>query len=181
MQPYLGMIFAFGGNFAISGFQMCSGQTLGISQNAALFSILGTFYGGNGVSTFQLPDLRGRVSMHQGTGLGLPTYVVGEVGGNDNTSILYNNMPIHNHSLNANNGDGTTGIPSNTVILSKGPVTGSGPSATVGKIYTTVATNTTLSPNAIGTAGGSIPISIMQPYLTVTYLIAMVGIFPSRN
>jgi len=181
MQPYLGMIFAFGGNFAIYGFQMCNGQTLSISQNTALFSILGTYYGGNGVNTFQLPDLRGRVSIHQGTGLGLPTYVVGEVGGSDSTTILYNNMPIHTHNLNANNGDGTTGVPANNVILSKGPVTGSGPSASVGKIYTTATSNVTLSPNAIGTAGGSVPISIVQPYLTVTYLIAMVGIFPSRN
>lgn len=181
MQVYLALIFAFAGNFAPYGCAFCSGQLMSISQNAALFSLIGTYYGGNGVNTFGLPDLRGRVPIGQGQGPGLSTYVQGQAAGTENTSILQSNLPSHSHSLNVNNGTGSTGIPGTTTILSKGPVTGSGPAAEAGKIYTTTTPNTTLSPNAIGLTGSNIPISIMQPYLAISYFITMVGIFPSRN
>ncbi|WP_183574600.1 phage tail protein [Mucilaginibacter sp. X5P1] len=181
MQVYLALIFAFAGNFAPYGTAFCSGQLLAISQNSALFSLIGTFYGGNGTNNFALPDLRGRMPIGQGQGPGLSNYVVGQTSGTESTSILQSNLPAHTHSLNANNGTGTTGIPGTTTVLSKGPVTGSGPTAEVGKIYTTAAPNTPLSPTAIGLTGSNIPISILQPYLAISYFITMVGIFPARN
>jgi microcystin-dependent protein len=167
-EPYLGQIMMFAGNFAITGWQMCNGQTLPISQYAALFSIIGTYYGGNGTSTFQLPNLQGRVPIHQGTGAGLPTYVVGEVGGAESTTLLYNNMPLHNHQLNVVDGPAGLGTPQGN-FLAKTVAYSAGPS------------NGTMNAAAIGAAGGNVPFSIIQPYLCVTFLIAMVGIFPSRN
>src|ERR1700689_3127872 len=97
--PLLGAIFIFAGNFAPTGYQLCQGQLLPISQYAALFSILGTTYGGNGTSTFQLPDLRGRVPVGQGSGSGLTPIVLGETAGTQNVTILTNNLPAHNHPL----------------------------------------------------------------------------------
>lgn len=181
MDPLLAMIFAFASNFAPQGFLFCSGQLLAISSNTAVFSLLGTTYGGNGTTSFALPDLRGRVPIGQGQGPGLSNYVLGQASGTENTSILINNLPAHTHSLNVNNATGTTGIPGTTTYLSKGPVTGSGPAAQVGEIYTTTAPNTTLSPNAIGLTGSSTPINNIQPYVAISYIIAMNGIFPTRN
>jgi microcystin-dependent protein len=181
MTPYLGMLFAFAGNFAISEFQMCNGQLIAISQNQALFSILGTYYGGNGINTFALPDLRGRTIIHQGTGPGLPTYVVGEAAGTASTNILTSNLPAHTHTFNVNSTIGNTPTPGNTTYLAAGPATGSGPNASQLNSYTTTANNTNLAPNSIGPTGNGIPLNIMQPFLTATYLIAMYGIFPSRN
>ena len=100
-QPYIGAIFMFAGNFAPRGYQICQGQLLPISSYAALFAILGTTYGGNGTSNFGLPDLRGRFPLGQGNGPGLPTNVLGESSGNYQVTVLYNNMPLHNHALNA--------------------------------------------------------------------------------
>ena len=100
-EPFLGEIRMFGGNFAPSGWAMCNGQILPIAQNAALFSILGTSFGGNGTSTFGLPDLRGRAPVHQGQGPGLTTYILGELTGSENVTILQTQMPIHNHMVNA--------------------------------------------------------------------------------
>jgi microcystin-dependent protein len=173
-QPYLGSIMMFGGNFAIRGWQMCNGQTLSIQSYTALFSIIGTYYGGNGVSTFQLPNMQSRVPLHQGTGLGLSTYVIGEYGGTENTSLLYNNMPIHTHTVNAVSSAGNSNTTTNTLL---GPQT----AGTKPELYSTANSNTTMNPNMIQSAGGNVPFSIMQPYLCVTFLIAMVGIFPSRN
>jgi len=181
MEVYLALIFIFAGNFNPRGSLFCSGQLISIAQNTALFSLIGTFYGGNGTSTFAIPDLRGRVPIGQGQGPGTSNYVIGQASGTENVSLLISNLPQHSHSLNANNGTGTTGIPGTTTFLSKGPVTGSGPAAEVGKIYTTTAPNTTLAPNAIGITGSGIPVSILQPYLAVSYIIITSGIFPSRN
>ena len=181
MQVYLALIFAFAGNFAPYGSAFCDGRLMSIAQNTALFSLIGTYFGGNGVQNFGLPDLRGRMPIGQGQGPGLSPYVIGEGGGTQSTTILQTNLPQHTHSLNVNNGTGTTGVPINTTVLSKGPVTGSGPTAEVGKIYTTAAPNVPLSPTSIGLTGSNIPISIMQPYLAVTYFITLVGIFPARN
>lgn len=181
MDTYLAMIFLFAGNFSPMTFAFCTGQVMAISSNAALFSLLGTVYGGNGTSTFALPDLRGRVPVGSGQGPGLSDYVPGQVGGTENTTLLANNMPIHTHLLNVNNAAGTTGTPGTTTYLSKGPTTGSGPNATVEKIYTTNTPNTTLAGNTVGTAGGSSPFSIMQPYLALNYIITIQGLFPSRN
>src|SRR5262249_41768302 len=101
MDPLLGMIFLFAGNFAPTGYLLCSGQLLAISQNAALFSIIGTYYGGNGTTNFALPDFRGRVPISQGQGPGLSPYNMGQVGGTENTTLLLSNLPIHTHPIGA--------------------------------------------------------------------------------
>jgi microcystin-dependent protein len=181
MDPLLAMIFAFGSNFAPQGFLFCSGQLLAISSNTAVFSLLGTTYGGNGVNNFALPDLRGRAPIGQGQGPGLSNYVLGQAAGTETVPILINNLPSHTHTLNANTAAGTTGVPGTTTYLSKGPSTGSGPNATVENIYTTTAPNTTLAANAIGLTGSSVPLPNLQPYLAISYIIAMNGIFPTRN
>jgi microcystin-dependent protein len=181
MDPLLAMIFAFGSNFAPQGYLFCSGQLLSIASNTAVFSLLGTTYGGNGTTNFALPDLRGRAPIGQGQGPGLSNYVLGQSAGIESVSLLVNNLPAHTHSFNLNSAAGTTGIPGTTTYLSKGPTTGSGPNATTLDTYTTTAPNTTLAANAVGLTGSSIPISILQPYLAISYIIAMNGIFPTRN
>ena len=181
MDPLLAMIFAFGSNFAPQGYLFCSGQLLAIASNTAVFSLLGTTYGGNGTTNFALPDLRGRAPIGQGQGPGLNNYVLGQAAGTETVSILISNLPSHTHAFNVNNAAGTTGIPGTTTYLSKGPSTGSGPNATVLDIYTTAAPNTTLAANAVGLTGSSVPMSNLQPYLAISYVIAMFGIFPTRN
>jgi microcystin-dependent protein len=175
-ECYLGQIQAFGFNFAPKGWALCNGQLLPIAQNAALFSLLGTFYGGNGVQTFALPNLQGRFPLHWGSGAGLPPYVIGEFSGTPSQTLLVSNMPIHNHALNASSASATTENPGGNF-----PATANDP-ATFNPISVYGPTaNTTLNPTAIGIAGGSQPLSIMPPYLAVTFCIAMNGIFPSRN
>jgi microcystin-dependent protein len=169
-EPYLGEIRMFAGNFAINGWQMCNGQLLSISQYAALFSILGTTYGGNGQTTFALPDLRGRVALHQGTGNGLPTYVTGEAAGSDTVTLISTQMPQHSHQINASTG-GNQVSPSNNYP---------GNEATPIKIYSATGP-VQMNPAVVAISGGSQPHPNIQPFLCVTFLIAMVGIFPSRN
>ncbi len=180
MTPDLAMIYLFAGNFAPSGYQMCNGQIIAISTNTALFSLVGTMYGGNGTNTFALPDLRGRVPNHQGQGPGLSPYIVGQVGGAETTTLTPNQLPSHSHAFNAG-GPGTTGTPGSTTYIAAGPGTGSGPNATQLKTYTTTGPSGALIPNSIGATGGGQPFNIIQPYLTITYVIAMQGVFPSRN
>ncbi len=182
MDPLLAMIFAFGSNFAPQGFLFCSGQLLAISSNTAVFSLLGTTYQGNGTTNFALPDLRGRAPIGQGQGPGLSNYVLGQASGAESVSISISNLPQHTHALNVNSGAATTGgAPGTTTYLSRGPSTGSGPNATVENIYTTTAPNTTLAPTAVGLTGSNIPLPILSPYLAISYIIAMNGIFPTRN
>lgn len=180
MEEYISAIKMFGLNFAIRGWAMCNGQIISIAQNTALFSLLGTTYGGNGQTTFALPNLQGRTPIHQGTGPGLTPRVLGEVAGTETVSILTSNLPAHIHPLMANTGAGTTGVPTNN-YLSASPKNGSGPSAVSLNTYTTTAPNTPMGPLSTGSIGSNIPISIMQPYLVVTFEICMEGIFPSRN
>lgn len=180
-EPFVGGIYLVGFNFAPQGFAMCNGQLLSISQNTALFSLLGTFYGGDGVTTFGLPDLRGRVPIHQGQGSGTSPYSVGQVGGQETVTLTTAQLPSHNHALGAVQGAGTTNLPSGA-YLAAGPFTGSGPNATALNTYTV---NTTppasLNAASIQTAGGGQPHTNIQPYLCVTYIIALQGIFPARN
>jgi microcystin-dependent protein len=180
MDPLLAMIFAFGSNFAPQGYLFCSGQLLAISSNTAVFSLLGTTYGGNGQTNFALPDLRGRAPIGQGQGPGLSNYVLGQAGGVESVSISISNLPAHTHQLNANTLPGSA-VPGTTTYLAAGPPTGSGPNANVLNIYTANAPNTTLSPGSISTVGGNQPVSLLQPYLAISYIIAMNGIFPTRN
>jgi microcystin-dependent protein len=180
-EPFVAGIYLGGFNFAPKGFAFCNGQVLAISTNAALFSLLGTTFGGNGTTDFQLPDLQGRVPIHFGQGAGLSPYVLGQLAGTETVTLNTNQIPAHSHAVNVNSAAGNTATPGTTTYLAAGPATGSGPNASQLKTYTTTANNATLNANTIGTAGGSQPFNNLQPYLTVNYFIALVGIFPSRN
>jgi|SRR5215469_5196671 len=176
-EPYLGAIFMFAGNFAPRGFALCQGQLLAISQNTALFSILGTTYGGNGTTTFALPDLRGRGPIGQGQGPGLPNITLGEMGGNSNVSILTQNLPAHTHTVNVSTGQAGQPSPSNNFLAA--PIDSVGGA---GNGYNTTATaNTTLNPGAVSLTGSNVPLNVQDPYLGINYIIALQGIFPTRN
>jgi microcystin-dependent protein len=167
-EPFLGQLLLVPYNFAPRGWAFCSGQLLPIAQNTALFSLLGTTYGGNGQTTFALPDLRGRTALSSGQGPGLGSYDLGEVSGTENVTILQSNMPPHNHLMNV------------------GSATKVGPGASGNifggaDIYVPGPPDTVMSPQSIGISGSGIPISILQPFLVLNYIIAMEGIFPSRN
>jgi len=178
MTPILGMIYIFGGNFAVSGYAMCQGQLLAINSNTALFSILGTMYGGNGTNTFGLPDLQGRVPLGMGNG-----FTEGQQGGAQTVTLLASNMPAHTHTLSVNSVAGTNSspLPTGTTYLAAGPLTGSGPNASSLKTYTTANPDTNLGPLSVQASGGGQPFSTMTPYVCVNYLIALQGVFPSRN
>lgn len=186
---YLGQIIQFGGNFAISGTAMCNGQLIPISQNTALFSLLGTFYGGNGTSTFALPDLRGRSMIHQGQGAGLSQYVVGQQGGTENVTLLSNNMPSHTHTITSSFSASST-VKATEQIPGAGAVLGHSVDVAVGgtshpAIYCPSGTATDAALGGLnvsaGISGNSLPFQILNPYLTITCLIMLAGIFPSRN
>lgn len=178
MEPYLGEIKMFGGNFAPSGWALCNGQLLPISQYAALFSILGTTYGGNGTSNFALPNYQGRVPMHWGTGPGLTTRIIGETAGTENVTLIQNQMPIHNHLVNASTTIADQLSPAAN-ILGESADSGLGTNPT--NFIAPSNANTTMAPTTIANAGGSLPHNNMQPYLVVTFIIALQGVFPSRN
>ncbi|WP_347986746.1 tail fiber protein [Methylomonas sp. AM2-LC] len=170
-DPFLGEIRIFSGNFAPVGWFLCDGTILPISQYTALFAIIGTTYGGNGVSNFALPDLRGRFPIGQGSGPGLSPVIWGESSGQESVTLLANQMPSHNHQLTASSSAGTTDNPLNAILAN-----GSGSS-----IYATgSAPNETLAPTTITNAGGNTPIPIRNPHLGITFIIAYTGIFPSR-
>ena len=164
-EPFLAEIRIVSFNFAPKGWAMANGQFLPINQNQGLFSLLGTTYGGNGQTTFALPDIRGRVSMHFGDG-----HTLGEKGGEQAHTLTLSELPAHTHSAQAstNTANSQTGA---------GNVLGVVP----GRLYTDVANLTTLSPSTITNVGGSQAHLNMQPFLTLTYCIALQGIFPSQN
>jgi microcystin-dependent protein len=177
-EPFIGQIIQFGGNFAIRGYAMCNGQLLAIAQNTALFSILGTTYGGNGQTTFALPDLRGRAPIHWGQGPGLPNVSLGEQSGSPTQTLLVTQMPAHNHLIRANANNANDSLPANAYPAAAIIPTDSNKSVSS---YNSATDNTTMNAGAITPTGGSQPFSIMQPYLAITFLIALEGIFPSRN
>jgi microcystin-dependent protein len=170
---YLGEIRLFPYNFAPRGWANCDGQLMAIAQNTALFSLLGTTYGGNGQTTFALPDLRGRVAMHGGNGAGpgLTQRFLGEVSGTETTTLNANQMPAHAHPY----------TPNATAAASSKTPTGHVPAATVaGSIYGDPGA-LAMAPGTTGAAGGGQPFDNLQPYLVLAYCIALQGIFPSRN
>ena len=175
-EPFIGQIIIFGGNFAIRGYAMCNGQILSIAQNTALFSLLGTTYGGNGQTTFALPNLQGRVPIHFGQGPGLSSYSLGQQAGTETTTLILNNMPAHNHLIRTSSSDGNDSAPAPTTVPGVVKVGSSTANA-----YTSAAPDTNFSPNAVSIAGGSQPFNNIQPYLALNFLIALEGIFPSRN
>jgi microcystin-dependent protein len=179
MNPYLGTILMVGFNFAPVGWALCNGQLLSISQNTALFSLLGTIYGGDGVSTFALPNLQSRVPVHQGQGSGLSPYVIGQPGGTENVTLLATQMPSHNHLINVNNTPGTAPDPTNNIQAEAG--TGDPRNPTLTSQFTNAASTGTMAQNAVGQAGGNQPHANIQPYLTINFIIALQGVFPSRS
>jgi microcystin-dependent protein len=177
--PYLGEIRMFAGNFAPRQNALCAGQLLSIAQNTALFSLLGTFYGGNGTTNFALPDLRGRLPISMGNGPGLTPRVIGEQSGTETVTILQTTMPQHNHLANATTDIGNLPGPSNKAIPAS-PSDGT----TAGQLYVTPPNTITpvlMAPQSLPVAGGSQPHQNMQPSLCITFIIALNGIFPSRN
>jgi microcystin-dependent protein len=171
-EPFLGEIRMFGGNFAPTGWALCNGTLLSISQNQALFSILGTTFGGNGTTTFGLPDLQGRVPIHFGQGPGLSPYVLGQVAGSESVTLNNTQLPSHNHILNANSSPANQQVPTSNALAAE-------PSGLTA-LYSDQGVNTALNPQSVGNAGGNQPVPIVQPYLAVNFIIALVGIFPSR-
>ncbi|MEO8852697.1 MAG: tail fiber protein [Ginsengibacter sp.] len=165
------MIALFGFNFAPSGWLLCNGQLLAINQNQALFSLLGTTYGGNGTTNFALPDFQGRVPIHFGQGAGLSNYQIGQVGGIETVTLQIDNLPAHSHPLNAVSETGKTSVPAGAFHANTGALDPD---------YNTSGTVVAMNAGAIGTTGGAQPISILQPYLVVNYCIATQGIYPSR-
>jgi microcystin-dependent protein len=172
-EPFLGEIRTFAFNFAPVGWAQCDGQILPIDQNAALFALLGTFYGGNGIQTFALPDLRSRVGVHVGRGNGLSPYNIGDVGGQEGVTLTEGELPAHTHLAGGNQGGGNSLVPTECV-WSADASGGSAP-------YSNAAPNVNMSPNAIGITGSNFAHENRQPYLALNYCIAMQGIFPSRN
>jgi microcystin-dependent protein len=163
-QPFLGEIKIISWNFSPKGWAFCNGQFLPINQNQALFSILGTMYGGNGQTTFALPDFRGRVPIHQGSG-----FIEGQAGGQEFHTVTMSEMPAHNHFVNASNLPGTVNTPSGNYLAN----------SNVSPYRTTA--DTTLSPTEITNVGGSQPHENRQPFIVLNFIIALIGIFPSRN
>ncbi len=180
MEGTIGEIRLFAGNFAPRNWAYCAGQLVAIASNTALFSILGTTYGGDGRVTFGLPDLRGRTAIGAGQGPGLPIIDLGETLGTENVTLLQSNLPPHHHLVNSNNtaGSGSANSPGNN-FMGTGPVDRSTGSA-VNTRYATTANNA-MGLAAIGIAGSSLPIEIIQPTLCTNYIICQYGYFPSRN
>jgi microcystin-dependent protein len=169
-EPFLGEIRMFGFNFAPVGWAQCDGQLVSIAQNTALFSLLGVQFGGDGVHTFALPDLRGRMANHMGPGAGLTDRIVGQVGGAETVILTAAQLANHSHPLVANSGPATTRHPAGNFLATPGP-----------PIYATTANETELNAHAIGQTGSDRPVDILSPFLTLNFCIALQGIFPARN
>ncbi len=171
-DPFVAEIRIFPFNFAPRGWAWCDGQLLPLSQNTALFSLLGTTYGGNGKSNFALPDLQGRAAMHPGQGPGLSLHDLGETGGQDTVTLLESEIPAHAHALRAVNeiGEDRTPGPSESLAQSTG-----------GTLYAAPGALTAMAPEALPPAGGDQPHNNLQPYLTFYFAIALQGVFPPRG
>ncbi|MGP0063237.1 MAG: phage tail protein [Isosphaeraceae bacterium] len=170
-NPYVGEIRLFAGNFAPTGWALCQGQTLEIAQNEALFSLLGTTYGGNGQTTFALPDLRSRIPVHQGTnGSNGITYVMGMTGGEEQVTLTVSQIPHHTHAPQAQSAPGNQ----------QGPGRGFWAQSNVGQ-FSSSAPNAIMGSSAISSTGGGQAHNNIMPYVALNFIIALFGIFPSRN
>ena len=168
----IGEIRMFAGNFAPTGWAFCQGQLLPIAQNTALFSLLGTTYGGDGRTTFALPDLRGRVPVGFGQGPGLSNRVIGDQFGSELVTLNINQMPSHYHTVNAVTTEGNQNLPTNSLPAN---------TKALDKEYSDANANTTMKATMVNPTGGSQPFGVSQPSLGVNFIIALQGIFPSRN
>jgi microcystin-dependent protein len=169
--PFVGEIRMFGGNFAPAGWMFCAGQLLPIAENEVLFTLLGTTYGGDGQSTFALPDLRGRLPVHQGTGPGLGTVVLGETGGVESVTLMTSQMPAHTHGWQASTSVANQSSPEKNVTAQ----------STAVDLYIEDTATAALAPGSIGSAGGSQPHTNLQPYLCVNFIISLFGLFPQQS
>jgi microcystin-dependent protein len=170
-QPYIGEIRMFGGNFEPAGWAFCDGRLLAISENDALFNLIGTTYGGDGEETFALPDLNGRIPIHSGTGPGLSNRILGEKAGTESVTLTVNQIPAHTHGFAASTAVGNQTNPANEVV-------GASPNV---RLFRPVAPNVAMSASAIGTIGGSQPHENLMPFLCVNFIISLFGIFPSQT
>lgn len=168
MDPFIGQLMCVGFNFAPRGWALCDGSLLSINQNTALFALLGTTYGGNGTTTFALPDLRGRAPIGQGQGPGLSQIVQGEMSGQEQVTLSVGQMPPHNHLLaTSNSGESQT-------------ASGNVPANAASEIYGSPTAGQTMASNACGPAGNGLPVGIRNPYIGMYWIIATDGVFPSR-
>lgn len=180
-EPYIGQITMFGGNFAPRGYALCDGQLLSIAQYSALFSLIGTTYGGNGTTNFALPNLQSRLTNHMGRGPGLSLYALGQSAGTPQVTLTSLTMPGHMHMLMATTGPANTGTVGSGVV----PATSNG-SFSPAEFYATQGSGPAVEKHAMvsaacGQAGGSLPHTNLMPSLCITFIIALQGIFPSRN
>jgi microcystin-dependent protein len=171
-DPFVAEIRPFGFNFAPRGWAQCDGQLLPISQNTAPFSLLGTFYGGDGKTTFALPKLQGSAPMNQGQSNGTSDRVIGEAAGTPTVTVLESEIPLHTHSLNAVESTATARQPPDQMFAV---------GEAISFYQTSNQPNTTMNPGMLAPAGGSLPHNNMQPYLTLNFCIALQGVFPPRG
>jgi len=170
-EPFVGEIRMFAGNFAPRGWAFCDGQLLAVSQNDALFSLLGTIYGGDGRTTFGLPDLRGRVPIHAGQGPGLSNRRIGAKAGSEKETITVNQLPSHTHDFNATTNSASSGIATNNTLAS----------SLTSYLIAPRSADTTMATQSISGTGGSRSHTNLMPYLCVHFIIALFGIYPSRH
>jgi microcystin-dependent protein len=170
-DPFVGEIIIVAFNFEPPGWAFCDGRLMAISQDTALFALLGTTYGGDGQTTFALPDLRGRVPIHQGQGNGPSNYVMGQTGGEETVTLTINQIPAHNHSIAGESSVGSTNNPAGGIWASQSHL----------NVYSSSFGNTAMNPGSVSTAGGSQPHDNRSPYLALNYIISLFGIFPSQN
>jgi len=177
MTPYVGEIRMFAGNFAPSGWFFCDGSILSISEYEVLFTLLGTTYGGNGTTTFALPDLRGRIPVGVGQGQGLSNYNLGQIAGSETVTLTAANLPSHGHSLNASTSIATTATPGTGVVFAKTPAT------YLGYLSPTAAgaSAKTLAPASVTNSPGGQPHNNMMPGVCLNFIISWQGIYPSQN
>ena len=168
-EPFVGEIRMVGFNFAPVGWALCDGQLLAISQNPTLFTLIGTTYGGDGQTTFALPNLQSRVPFHQGAS-SQGSIVIGQLAGTETVTLTTNQIPAHSHSLDANSGNGTEASPSGAVWAA----------STLGE-YSTEANSHTMDPSTIAPTGGGQPHDNMPPFLVINFIISLFGIFPSQS
>lgn len=182
MEVYLGSIQPFAFQFAPRGWAFCNGQLLPVQQNSALFALIGTTYGGNGQQTFGVPNLNGRTALGQGASTAGGTFVMGEMAGVESETLIQSQMPMHNHGLMGTTAAATSATPASNLMLAaaNGSDPTSGDAVNV-QIYGPAPGAAMLAPQSINPAGGSMPFSIMQPFLVINYCIATSGIYPSRN
>jgi microcystin-dependent protein len=171
MNPFIGEIRMFAGNFAPAGWAMCQGQLVPISENDALFSLIGTTYGGDGQDTFGLPDLQGRVPMHQGQGPGIiQNYTIGEMAGTETVTLSSQQMPLHNHLVATSNDLANSNSPNNSILAQSTQIL----------MYTQDTASKFMPPTALSFTGGSQQHENMQPFLVITFIISLFGVYPPR-